>query len=193
MTKHFNKSDNKPRRQAARANMPVAEAMLWSVLKGRKMLGCKFRRQYGVGSYQIDFYSAELKLAIELDGESHYVGNAQERDSQRQKFIESLGIRVLRFVNDDVYENMEGVWDAIARAVREQIEQVGSEVPRGRRTKSQGRRDQRSDATPPAPLAKGGRGARCAAFNLFDVHGSSGIVTVSPALTPFFSTFLPLG
>jgi very-short-patch-repair endonuclease len=151
MTQYFNQSDDKPRRQAARANMPEAEVMLWSVLKGRKMLGCKFRRQHGVGAYQIDFYCAELLLGIELDGETHYVGTAQEDDRRRQAFIESLGIRVLRFLNSDVYENLDGVWEAIARVVREQIERIGPEVPRGRRTKRGGESDLESDATPPTP------------------------------------------
>ena len=110
MTQFFNQSDYKHKRQAARASLPKAEAMLWGALKGRKMLGCKFRRQFGVGAYQLDFYSSELKLGIELDGETHYVGEAQQRDRRRQQFIESLGIRVLRFLNDDVYENLDGVW-----------------------------------------------------------------------------------
>ncbi|MSR58252.1 MAG: DUF559 domain-containing protein [Planctomycetaceae bacterium] len=96
MTEYFNQSDYKRRRQTARRSMPPAEAILWSVLKGRKLLGCKFRRQYGVGAFQLDFYCAELLLGIELDGETHYVGDAQERDRRRQKFIESLGIRMLR-------------------------------------------------------------------------------------------------
>ena len=151
MTQYFNQSDDKPRRQAARANMPEAEVMLWSVLKGRKMLGCKFRRQHGVGAYRLDFYCAELLLGIELDGETHYVGTAQVRDCRRQRFIESLGIRVLRFLNSDVYENLDGVWDAIARAVREQIERIGPDVPRGRRAKRGGERELKSDATPPTP------------------------------------------
>src|SRR5437764_1062079 len=103
MTQYFNQSEDKSRRQVARASMPKAEVMLWSVLKGRKMLGCKFRRQYGVSAYRIDFYCAELQLGIELDGESHYVGNAPGQDRHRQDFIESLGIRVLRFLNSDVY------------------------------------------------------------------------------------------
>ena len=138
MTQYFNQSEHKRQRQAARANMPKAEAMLWSVLKGRKMLGCKFRRQFGVGAYRLDFYCAELLLGIELDGETHYVGNGQEEDRRRQMFIESLGIRVLRFLNSDLYENLEGVWEAIARAIRERMEQVGPEVPRGRRSSRDG-------------------------------------------------------
>lgn len=151
MTQYFNQSDHKPQRQAARANMPKAEVMLWSVLKGRKLLGCKFRRQYGEGGYQLDFYCAELQIAIELDGEIHCVGDAQEQDRRRQGFIESLGIRVLRFWNSDVYENLEGVWEVTARAVREQMERIGPDVSRGRRAKRDGKRDLASDATPPAP------------------------------------------
>jgi very-short-patch-repair endonuclease len=72
MTLHFNQTEHKERRRIARAAMPRAEVMLWSKLKGRQLLGCKFRRQFGVESYQLDFYSAELLLAIELDGETHY-------------------------------------------------------------------------------------------------------------------------
>ncbi len=156
MTRYYNDSDGKPRRQSARANMPKAEVMLWSVLKGRKMLGCKFRRQYGIGAYQVDFYCSELRLAIELDGETHYVGDAQENDSRRQEFIESFGIRVVRFLNDDVYENLDGVWEAIAREVRVQVVRLGMESPRGRREIRERRRDPESGATPPTPLTKGG-------------------------------------
>jgi very-short-patch-repair endonuclease len=151
MTQYFNQSDHKRQRQAARANIPKGEVMLWSALKGRKMLGCKFRRQFGIGSYQLDFYCAELQLAIELDGETHYVGEAQNQDRKRQAFLESFGIRVLRFLNSDVYENLDGVWDAIAKVVREQMEQVRPETPRGRRSRCDGKREPGSGATPPAP------------------------------------------
>ena len=72
MTQSFNQRERKPTRQQLRSNMPPAEVILWSKLKGRQMLGCKFRRQFGIESYTVDFYSAELKLAIELDGETHY-------------------------------------------------------------------------------------------------------------------------
>ena len=88
--------------------MPRAEALLWSKLKNRQLLGCKFRRQYGIQSYRLDFYSPELKLGIELDGETHYVREAPAYDHRRERFVESLGIRVLRILNDEVIENLEG-------------------------------------------------------------------------------------
>ncbi|HTI49744.1 MAG TPA: endonuclease domain-containing protein [Planctomycetaceae bacterium] len=135
MTQHFNKTDHKPVRQEARASMPRAEVLLWSKLKGRQLLNCKFRRQYGIESYRLDFYSSELKLGIELDGETHYIRDADSYDARRDRFIESLGIRVLRILNSDVYENLEGVWEAIARAAREQMARIGPDVTRGRRTR----------------------------------------------------------
>ncbi len=73
------------------------------------MDGFKFRRQYSVNQYVIDFYCPELKLAIEIDGDSHFSIAAQRYDSERQKFIESFGIQFLRFVNNDIYENVDGV------------------------------------------------------------------------------------
>ncbi|MBI3860887.1 MAG: endonuclease domain-containing protein [Planctomycetia bacterium] len=135
MTLSFNQLNTKKTRQALRASMPRAEVLLWSKLKGRKLLGCKFRRQYNIESYTVDFYSAELKLAIELDGESHYVAGKQASDARRDATIRSYGIRILRFLNSDVYENLEGVWEAIARAARERMQELGPDVARGRRSK----------------------------------------------------------
>ena len=76
MTQYFNRPSVKPRRQALRRTMPKAEVLLWMQLKGRQLLGCKFRRQYSVGSYVLDFYCPEIRLAIELDGDSHFRAGA---------------------------------------------------------------------------------------------------------------------
>jgi very-short-patch-repair endonuclease len=135
MPRHFNSSDHRNARRANRAAMPRAEVLLWSKLKDRQLLGFKFRRQYGIEAYSIDFYCAELKLAIELDGESHYVDGATAHDRRRQDLIESFGIRVLRFLNDEVYDNLDGVWEAIARAAREQVAARGVHITSPRRAK----------------------------------------------------------
>ena len=119
MTEFFNREAEKERRRQLRQSMPAAEAMLWTCLKGRRMLGCKFRRQYGVGTFMIDFYSVEIKLGIELDGESHFHDRAQEYDQKRQKFIESFGIKIIRFLNDDIYDGLDGVLQAIGREIVE--------------------------------------------------------------------------
>jgi very-short-patch-repair endonuclease len=93
--------------------MPQAEVMLWLKLRGKNVKGYKFRRQYSVGTYIVDFYCAELKLAIEIDGESHFIAGSEDHDRKRQKFIESAGICFLRFTNTDVYERLDGVLETI--------------------------------------------------------------------------------
>ena len=92
-----------------RKNMPEPEVILWSKLKGKSLNGFKFRRQYSVGKFVIDFYCPKLKLAIEVDGNSHYTENAEDRDRERQYIIESFGISFLRVTNKEVYENIDGV------------------------------------------------------------------------------------
>jgi len=106
--------------------MPKAEVLLWIQLKGKKMQGYKFRRQYGVGPYVLDFYCPELKLAIEIDGDSHFQAGAEEYDRDRQALIEKLGIRFLRFTNSDVYESLNGVLEKVAHAVQRIARDAGS-------------------------------------------------------------------
>jgi len=79
--------------------------------------GVRFRRQYSVGRYVIDFYCPELKLAIEVDGESHFREGAEEYDTFRQQQIEYYGIRFLRFMNSEVYNNLHGVLETIYQTV----------------------------------------------------------------------------
>jgi len=83
----------------------------------RQMLAYKFRRQYSVDQYIIDFYCPELKLAIEVDGESHFTETAREYDRSRQEYIEAFGIRFLRVMNSDVLGNLQGVLDEIAAEI----------------------------------------------------------------------------
>ena len=78
---------------------------------------CKFRRQFSVGSYVIDFYSAEVKLGIELDGDSHFELGAREYDEKRRRFIEAFGIQIVRFLNTEIYDNLYGVLEKIGNDV----------------------------------------------------------------------------
>jgi len=75
--------------------------------------GYKFRRQYSVGKFVIDFYCARSKLAIEVDGDSHFSEVSEVFDKERQDFIESFGISFLRFTNKDIYENLDEVLSKI--------------------------------------------------------------------------------
>src|SRR3990172_4408774 len=96
-------------RKGLRCNMPLAEVILWGKLKGKQMGGFKFRRQYGIDQFVTDFYCPALKLAIEIDGDSHFEENAISSDRERQAHIEALGIQFMRFTNIEIYENIAGV------------------------------------------------------------------------------------
>ena len=101
------------RARRLRREMTQAEKLLWSVLRNRGLGGLKFRRQYPIGSYVVDFYCHEIRLVVEVDGESHE--GRQEADKQRQEFLEAFGYRVFRVTNDDVLKNLEGVALGIAK------------------------------------------------------------------------------
>ena len=97
--------------------MPEAEKHLWQHIR-KKQLGIKFRRQYGVGRYITDFYCPEYKLVIELDGDSHDSLEAQAYDEERNTFMTAIGLDVLRFTNQDVFTNIEGVLQRIQEQVK---------------------------------------------------------------------------
>ena len=105
----------KERRRSLRRQMPKAEVLMWSRLKSKQLDGFKFRRQHSVGSYILDFYCPELNLAIELDGDTHAGKQAENYDQKRQQYIELFGIRLIRFTNFQVIENMEGVLQEILK------------------------------------------------------------------------------
>jgi very-short-patch-repair endonuclease len=125
MSEYLNRRSEKDKRRQLRSSMPKAEVILWERIRRRQLLGCKFRRQYSVGSYVIDFFSAEIRLGIELDGDSHFESGAPEYDQKRQEFIESFGIRTVRIWNTDVYKNLDGVLELIAEEVVTQRAQQG--------------------------------------------------------------------
>ena len=118
MTLFFNQTTEKGKRRLLRKNAPEAEALIWSRLKRKQVLGFKFRRQYSVGAYVIAFYSPALKLAVELDGDSHLSEEAKVYDEMRQAFIESFGIRFLRFTNEQVLADPGSVVQAINQAAQ---------------------------------------------------------------------------
>ncbi len=99
--------------------MTKAEVLLWIRLKNRRLLGHRFLRQYSVDRYVLDFYCPKLKLAIEVDGETHFVEGAEEHDRERQQYIEALGIKFLRFLNTEIYHDLDGVLQAIKNKIQE--------------------------------------------------------------------------
>jgi len=95
--------------------MTEEEIILWARLKDRQVGGCKFRRQHSVGRYVLDFYCPARKLAIELDGGQHAESDAMEYDVARTEYLHERGIQIVRFWNNEVREQLEGVLEKIGR------------------------------------------------------------------------------
>jgi len=109
----YNDPTTKLNRRRLRKNATDAEQKLWSILRSRRMAGLKFFRQYSVGPYILDFYCPERRLAIELDGGQHADVYRQQHDAHRDSYLRELSIRVIRFWNNDVLQNIEGVGERI--------------------------------------------------------------------------------
>ena len=117
------------RAKQLRRTMTRAEALLWRHLKANRLAGLGFRRQSPMGNYIADFVAHSCKLVVEVDGESHDFVPRLCHDSRRDEWLESRGYRVLRFTNDDVMKNLEGVVIAIHRAA-EQAAPLSLTLPR---------------------------------------------------------------
>ena len=108
----------KPIRQKLRNGATKAEQVLWHYLQGRQLSGRKFRRQHSIGLFVLDFYCPSERLAIELDGEVHDSIQAKAHDEERQKAIETLDIKLLRFRNEAVLQTI----DYVLTTIRQQFE-----------------------------------------------------------------------
>ena len=105
------------RARGLRRKSTDAETLLWNLLRNRQLNGHKFRRQVPIGAYIVDFLCFERMLIVELDGGQHQ--GLAGYDYERTKFLESRGFRVLRFWNNQIFEEMEGVQEAILIALDE--------------------------------------------------------------------------
>ncbi len=106
-------SDNAQRRKALRQTSTKPEQLLWTALRNRRLAGLKFRRQHSIGPWIADFVCLDKQLVIEIDGGYH--DKVQDKDADRQRYLEKQGYRVLRFRNEEVLSNLEGVVIAIRR------------------------------------------------------------------------------
>jgi len=103
----FNKSRLKKTRKKLRNNMTVSEVKLWSFLKWKKINWLKFRRQHSVRRYILDFYCPKIKLCIEIDWSIHE--DRKEYDLIRTNYLNQLDIKVIRFANDEILNNINYV------------------------------------------------------------------------------------
>ena len=122
-------------RQQLRHDATLPERLIWNELRTRSF-GYKFRRQYSIGRYILDFYCSPLKLAIEIDGAQHWEPEQNQYDRTRTIYLESLGLTVARYPANEVLKNLKGVVENI----RHQYERMTSPPP-----------------TPPLPWRGGGQ------------------------------------
>lgn len=145
MTTQKGKSAFLPIRRRLRSNQTPAEQLLWSKLRGYQIQGLKFRRQHGIGPYIVDFFCPERWLAIEVDGDVHATENKIKNDRLRENHLHSLGIMIVRYNNDEVLGNLDGVLEDITLQISKsstspnpslQRRGNGKKEEKGKRTKS---------------------------------------------------------
>ena len=115
---------DKVRARQLRRDMTAAETVLWKHLRGSGA-GFRFRRQHPIGPYVLDFYSYELNLCIELDGDVHEEAMADVHDTIRTEYLNKRGITVLRYSNDVVFKDDEGILRSIANYSKKPVLLVG--------------------------------------------------------------------
>ncbi|MBC7890671.1 MAG: endonuclease domain-containing protein [Sphingobacteriaceae bacterium] len=124
-----NSPELEPFRKALRNFSTPAERALWHCLKNRQLQNRKFRRQFGIGDYILDFYCVEEKLAVELDGQPHFSAVGTQYDAERDAYLNRLGVRVLRFENGLVFKALEGILAEIETHFQ-QLRPIGRNEPR---------------------------------------------------------------
>jgi very-short-patch-repair endonuclease len=106
--------------------MTPPELLLWARLRARHPDKPTFRRQHPVGPYILDFYCAKAKLAVEVDGQSHGMGDRHDRDEARDEYPRRAGIRVVRFLASDVMADPNGIAQSIVEAAQDAPSVIGS-------------------------------------------------------------------
>jgi type I restriction enzyme R subunit len=129
-----------------RRSQTSAESLLWELLRDRRLLGFKFRRQHQVGDYVTDFYCNEARLAIECDGAVHQKREQWHHDQTRDAYLIGQGVRVLRFTNDRVLNDTANVLEEIAKYLPS---------PSGRGAGGEGLRTAHRPSPLPSPRGRG--------------------------------------
>ena len=101
-----------------RKNSTEQERLLWKLLRNRQFMNLKFKRQFPIGDYIVDFICEEKKLVIEIDGGQHNEPENISSDNTRTKYIESCGYKVIRFWNNEISNNLEGVYLKLQEIVK---------------------------------------------------------------------------
>jgi very-short-patch-repair endonuclease len=112
------RSDLKPFARKLRKKQTPAEQLLWHYLRKKQVLDTRFSRQNPIGPYIVDFYAKEKKLVVEVDGSQHYEAKHIKYDQERDEYLKSLGLKILRFNNLAVLKNTETVMNIIEWTVQ---------------------------------------------------------------------------
>jgi len=102
-----------------RKSLTPQEIKLWNLLSNKQFYNLSFRRQHPIGEYIVDFVCRSEKLIVELDGGQHNNDENIEYDNKRTKYLESLGFKVLRFWNNDIDNNIEGVIEVLEKHINQ--------------------------------------------------------------------------
>src|SRR5262245_48010954 len=114
----YNNPKRKQKRKELRNRGTAPEAVLWTYLQKSQLLGKKFRRQYSIGPYIVDFYCPECSLIVELDGARHFSMLREDYEFERTSYLQRQGLQILRFENRVLRENADSVLETIREAVR---------------------------------------------------------------------------
>ena len=115
----FYNADNLKFAKLMRSDMTMEEVKLWNILRAKRFYGYKFKRQVLIGEYIVDFVCPEKNLIIEVDGGQHNDDVHIANDKVRTEYLKSCGYTVLRFWNNDVWNNIDGVADSILKALEQ--------------------------------------------------------------------------
>lgn len=99
--------------RALRKNMTDAEKLIWSKIRKKQLKGYQFYRQRIIGNYIVDYYCPKAKLVIEIDGGQHYTEKGKKRDKKRTEYLNSIGFKILRFSDREVFKNLQGIIEKI--------------------------------------------------------------------------------
>ena len=111
----------KPFARNLRSNMTDAEQLIWSKIRRKQIGDLQFYRQKNIGHYIVDFYCPKGKLIIEIDGGQHYENEGMKKDQERDRYLQKLGLTVLRFSDIDVLRNIDGVIERILEHVKSSV------------------------------------------------------------------------
>lgn len=117
----------KARCRELRKNPTEAESIIWTELRNKRLGGYKFRRQHPYAGFILDFYCAEARLGIELDGGVHKIESNAEYDKDRDEILTDYGVYILRFWNSEVTKDLEGVTKQILETLKQRAGNMGLE------------------------------------------------------------------